>query len=305
MSTLISIITDIILPIFILIAIGYVSQKKLHMDVRTFTKLNIYIFIPTIIFTKIYRAEATWQLFSTVLIYLAIIFIIMLTLGEVIARLLRYPRPIRKAFINSLLFFNGGNYGLPLVELAFQSTIATTAQIFIMLIQNTLSNTFGVFQASSGRGGNKEAFKNVLTMPALYVLILVAVVKALHIVVPDFLMIPLESLSGGFIPIALITLGVQLAEVKVSTRVKDILISSSIRLVVAPILGFFLVQLMGVEGVLAKSLIIGISTPTAVNMAIIAKEFNNEPEYASQIVFVSTVLSVITISALIYLLEFI
>lgn len=304
MSTLLTIVSDIILPIFILIAIGYTGQKKLQMDVRTFTKLNIYIFIPTIIFTKIYRAEATWQLFSTVLIYIAAIFIVMLTLGEIIARLLHYPRTIRKAFVNSLLFFNGGNYGLPLVELAFQSTIATTAQIFIMLIQNTLSNTFGVFQASSGKDGNKEALKNVLSMPALYVLVLVAMVKAFHIVVPDFLMIPMESLSGGFIPIALVTLGVQLAEVKVSTRIKDILISSSVRLILAPILGFFLVKFMGIEGVLAKSLIIGISTPTAVNMAIIAKEFNNEPEYASQIVFVSTVLSVITISALIYFLEF-
>ncbi|MGI6450372.1 MAG: AEC family transporter [Desulfitobacteriia bacterium] len=305
MFTFLSIITSIILPIFILIALGFIAQKKLKLDIRTFTKINLYIFTPTIIFTKIYHTEATWELFRTVLIFLAAMFIIMFCLGELTARLLHYPRGIKKIFINSLLFFNAGNYGLPLAEIAFHNPLTTAAQIFMILIQTVLGNTFGVFQASSGRTNNKQALKNMLLMPAVYVLILVVIVKSTAVVIPQFLLIPLDNIANAFIAMALITLGVQLAEVKVSTRLKDILLSSFLRLIIAPLIGFLLVQLMGIEGILAKCLIVGVATPTAVNMAVIAREFESEPEYASQIVFVSTLLSALTVSGLIFLLEYI
>ena len=306
MAAFFYIVANVIFPIFMLILIGFVAQKKFNMDVRTFSKINLYIFVPAIIFKNIYKTEVTWQLFGTILLYLLAIFIGMFFLGMGIARLLNYPRGIRNAFTNSILFFNAGNYGLPVTEIAFQSNpLATTAQIFIMVIQTILMNSFGVFQSAAGKSENRQALKNAIMMPAIYVLILVVIIKILNIEIPVFLMTPVENLSKGFIPVALLTLGVQLSEVKISKRIKDILISSFIRLLLAPIIGFIIVNLMGVEGILAKVLILGVATPTAVNIAVIAREFDNEPEYASQIVFVSTLLSVITIPLLILLLEYI
>lgn len=304
MSTFLYIILNIVLPIFILIAIGFIAQRVLAMDVRTFTKLNIYIFIPAIMFVKVYETDVTWKLFKTIAVYLIVICVLMYITGDIVARLSHFSKSKRKAFVNSIIFFNGGNYGLPLAELAFHNNpVATTAQIFIMLIQNTMSSTLGVFQASSGNKNSAKALKNVLSMPSLYVLLAVILLKTYQLQLPEILMMPLRNIANGFIAIALITLGVQLAEVKASFRLKDVLVSSIIRLLLAPALGAGLIWLMGVEGVLAKSLILGVATPTAVNTAIIAKEFNNEPEYASQMVFVSTILSTLTVSGIIYLLE--
>ncbi|HHV63892.1 MAG TPA: AEC family transporter [Peptococcaceae bacterium] len=305
MFTFLSIITNIILPIFILIAVGFIAQKKLKLDIRTFTKINLYILTPAIIFTKIYYTEATWELFRTVFIFLIALLIIMFLLGELVSRLLHYPRGIKKIFVNSLLFFNAANYGLPLIEITFHNPLTTAAQIFIILIQTVLGNTFGVFQASSGKTNNRQALKNMLLMPAIYVLILVVIVKSTNFVIPQFLLIPLDNIANAFIGMALITLGIQLAEVKLTARLKDILLASFLRLIIAPFIAFFLVQFLGIEGILAKSLIVGVSTPTAVNMAVIAREFESEPEYASQIVFVSTLLSALTVSGLIYLLEYV
>jgi predicted permease len=53
----------------------------------------------------------------------------------------------------------------------------------------------------------------------------------------------------------------------------------------------------GFDGVLARSLIIGLAMPTAVNTIIIAREMNNEPDYMAQLVLVSTALSPLTITA--------
>ena len=77
-----------------------------------------------------------------------------------------------------------------------------------------------------------------------------------------------------------------------------------IRLILSPFLGFLLVLAMGIKGELAQALIIGVSTPSAVNTAILAREFNNEPDYAAKIVFYSTLLSGLSMSLVIYCLKY-
>ena len=302
MTIFIFILSGIILPIFLLAAIGFIAQKTLNMDSRTFSRINIYILVPAVLFTKIYYTEVTLQFVGVVLIYITAIEIFMTLVGELISRLLKHPRSIRKSFVNALLFFNSGNYGLPLVEMAFKNNLlATTSQIFILLFQNIAMNTVGVFQASSGKSSYRQALKNILMMPTLYVLTIVIIVKSFAVKMPDQILVPLQYLSAGFVGFALITLGVQLADIKVKFRITDVMLSSIVRLIVSPILGFILVLLLDVKGVLAQSLIIGVSTPTAVNTAIIAREFDNEPEYASQIVLVSTLFSTVTISIVLLL----
>ncbi len=68
-------------------------------------------------------------------------------------------------------------------------------------------------------------------------------------------------------------------------------------------MGYFLVSVMGIKGILAPVLVLGVATPTAVNSVIIASEFDNEPEYASQLCFVSTALSVVTVTIVVFLIK--
>jgi predicted permease len=304
MATFGYILLNIVLPIFCLVLIGFGAQKFLQMDSRTFSRLNIYILIPAVLFVKIYEARVSLRFVGQVLFFVITVEALMYVLGAALAHFLKYPRGISKAFTNSLLFFNSGNYGLPLVELAFHGNpVATASQVFVMLTQNVSTSTFGVFQASSGKSSYRQALQNMMMMPSLYVLAIVLIVKGFALKVPLQLMMPLKYISGGFVGLALITLGVQLAEVKAKFRVNDVLLASFVRLILSPALGFFLVWLLGIHGILAKSLIIGVSTPTAVNTAIIAREFDNEPEYAAQMVLVSTLFSAVTLSVIIYLVN--
>jgi len=303
-DTFIYIITNIISPIFILIAVGFVAQKKFKMDIRTLTKLNIYIFVPAVLFIKIYETEVTFKFFFQVLIYVALIQIIMYFISKVISKAFKYSRGTSKAFCNSLIFFNSGNYGLPLIDLVTKGDpVAITSQVFIMLIQNVTTNTLGVFQASSGKQNTKQSLKNILAMPSIYIIFVVTIIKLFKVQIPVLIMTPLEYVAQGFIAMALVTLGAQLSEIKMELRFRDIFVSSFTRLILSPILGALILMLMGIKGILAQALILGVSTPTAVNTALIAREFDNEPEYASQIVFVSTILSGITVSLVILLTE--
>jgi len=274
------------------------------MDSRTFSRIVIYIFVPALLFVRIYNTQITPEFFGKVFIYMLGIQVLSFLAGNLAAAVFKYPRSIKAAFCNSILCFNSGNYGLPLIELAFKNNpLATTSQIFIIVIQNIITNTFGVFQASSGNTSYKKALKNVLAMPSLYVLAVIIAVKALGIKVPGQVLLPLQYISDGFVGFALISLGVQLAEVNFGSRIKDAFLSSFIRLILLPSFGFLLVTALGIKGILAQALILGISTPSAVNTAMIAKEYDNEPEYAAQIVLVSTILSAVTISAVLFLIN--
>lgn len=302
LDTFVYIVTNIMMPIFFLLAVGYLGQKKMKMDIKTLTRLNIYIFVPAVLFTKIYETDVTINFFLQMLIYVTIIQILMYLLSKGIGRVLKYGKGKGKAFSNSLMFFNSGNYGIPLIELVTGGNpVAVTSQVFIMLIQNISTNTLGVFQASSGKYDNKQSLKNILTMPSIYMITLVGLVKTFSWNVPNLIMTPLEYISKGFIAIALITLGAQLAEIKLNIRKRDIFVATFTRLILSPLLGGVIVYMMGIKGMLAQALILGVSTPSAVNTALIAREFNNEPEYASQIVFMSTLFSGLTVSLIIYI----
>ena len=194
MNTFFYIIINIILPIFFLIAVGFVGQKKLKMDLRTLTKLNIYIFIPAVLFLKIYETNVTLKFFSQVLVYILIIQVAMFILVQLLSKAFGYSRII-KGLLQLSAVFNSGNYGLPLVELVFNGDpVAVTSQVFIMLIQNVTTNTFGVFRPVQEIPTTK-ALKNILKMPSIYVILMVILVKSFHITIPGLVLVPLGYIA--------------------------------------------------------------------------------------------------------------
>ncbi|KAA2302259.1 AEC family transporter, partial [Clostridioides difficile] len=72
-----------------------------------------------------------------------------------------------------------------------------------------------------------------------------------------------------------------------------------LRLLIGPAIGISIVLLLGLEGIAAQALIIASGMPTGVNASILAEEYDNEPDFAAQTVLISTLLNIITITALI------
>jgi hypothetical protein len=77
---------------------------------------------------------------------------------------------------------------------------------------------------------------------------------------------------------------------------------SAIKLLVIPAAAYFPLVLMGLQGLDLKSTMLQIAMPPAVYCSILASHYDSDTELASSIVFVSTILSFISLSVLIYLL---
>lgn len=296
MANMLNIFENISLPIILLIAGGFGLQKIFKLDLRTFTKINMYYLVPVVVFVMLYGTDISGEFFAQVVPYLIIFHVCMYLFALLLSAIMRFKKSMRSAVTNSLVLINTGNYGIPLIKLAFNNNpIANASQIFIIVMQNLISNTFGVFWASSGNSSRKRALLNIVKMPTLYAILLVVVLKLLNVTVPQPVMISLDYLYKAFIAIALTNLGVQLADTRLGNKLGKVMALSAIKVIIAPLTGFALVLLLGIKGVLGAALVIGISTPTAVNSAIIAQEFNNEPEFAAQVVFMTTIFCTITL----------
>jgi predicted permease len=301
MTELLYILENISLPILLLILSGFGFQKLFRINVPTLTRLVIYLLIPVVIFVKIMEADVTWELLLTATGYMLLLQVSVYFIGQATGRLLRQPACRRSVTINSMVLINTGNYGLPLNDLVFGANpLANAAQLFIVVMQNIVTNTFGVYVLCKGNRSRKQAWLSVAKMPAMYVLALAVLLKSVGAQIPEPVMIPLNYLAGAFVAVALLALGAQLAEVRVGEGFKDAIIAGAVKVVTAPLLGFAFVLLLGVKGVLAQALIIGISTPTAVSSAALSREFDVEPGYAAQLVLMTTVLCTFTLPAVIW-----
>jgi len=292
-----------IAPIFLLIGIGFILGRRFPLDPRTLSRLTVYALVPGFIFVNIYEAGISQDLLKALLF--AVLFLVVLWLvTAAVIRISRVEHSRGNAMTNSVLFFNSGNMGIPLITLVFAghpfAALAVSTQIMVLLVQNLSMNTLGFFIAGRSKMKARDLFRFILGIPALYALAAALIMKGFHSDATRMFFWPtLEYLKNGLIPVTLFALGVQLSQTKIRLKSRSVWGAAFLRLIVSPVLAFGLIELLGIHGVIAQVLLICSGLPTAVNTAMAAVEMENEPEFAAQMVMMTTLLCAGTLSVLI------
>lgn len=312
MSVFLHILVNNITPIFIIIALGFGLSKKFDFNIYTLSKMNFYLFTPAFIFVNLYTADLDLKLFN-VLFFCIISLVINDLLARIIARMRKYDIGLTNAFKNSIMFNNSGNIGLSLITLVFSSAPfiidgktpylgqAIAAQIIILVFMNLTINTIGFYNAGRATMNIKDSFRQIFSLPSIYAIPLALLFKYMQVDVTTTPLWPaLVYIKSGLVPISLITLGAQLSKTEFKFRDVNVYIAVFARLILGPILTLIFIYLMNFTGVVAQTILIAYSVPTAVNTALIAVECDNNKEFSSQMVMVSTVFSAITLTLAIY-----
>lgn len=293
-----------IIPLSLMLALGIVLQRAFKLDMRTLSKLNFYLFSPAIIFKMLYESNLSAAVFFQVLLFFFIYIFALAIVVEIVMRIRRYRGGMRSAMRNSVLFYNSANYAMPLNQLVFAGNPFTmSVQMIIMMMQSLIPNTYGIYSVNAHKMPLKQTFKTIATMPVIYVIPLAFLLRGLNVMIPEPVYIPLDYVANAFIATALLTLGVQLGSMRWALRMGDVLVSNMLRLLVGPALGWLIVWLMGIDGLMAQALVLSCAVPTSLSSVLLAVEFDNEPEFSSQVVFSSTVLSIVTVTFVIYLVK--
>lgn len=299
------ILTHNVIPLSVMIGLGFALQRAFKLDLRTLSKLIFYLFSPVVVFTMLYKSEFSGEVAGQVVLFFLVFYAMLIGVTELVVRLRRLRGGMAVAMRNSVIFYNSANFAIPLNQLVFAGNPFTMAiQLIIMLFQNLLPNTLGIFMVNAGKMTAKEALKVVFTFPAVYCVPFALIMKAYEVPIPQPLMTPLEYITEGFIAVALVTLGAQLGSMKWSMKRFDLVfLSNALRLLVSPALGFLAVWALGYEGLLAQALVLSCAVPTSLSSMLIAVEFENEADFASQTVFTSTVLSIFTVTLVIAFMQ--
>lgn len=136
MAVFLYILSYNIIPICLLILLGFLLGKRFKLDVFTLSKLNFYLFTPAFLFVNLYNTSFHWELLQVVFCGFSLILVNAL-LGEVIGRYRNYERSFTNAFKNPIMSSNVGNIGLmAMAGIALWGLSGVAAQI--MLIANAV-----------------------------------------------------------------------------------------------------------------------------------------------------------------------
>lgn len=290
------------LPIFIVVGLGIVVQKKMELDLRTLSKLNTYFLLPAVCFTNLYERELSLSLFIKIIAFLLLLTAVLVLLSTLISRVLKFEKKLSASYKNSTVLTNAGNFGIPMSELVFkQEPIGIAIAVIVSAYQNIITFTYGMFTSVSSERVKTGMMKELLTQPIIYSILMALLLKALPIQIPKPIWEPIQNISDAFLAIALLTLGAQLANLTYKGISKVLYISILSRLILSPAVAFLLISVMQLKGVTAAALFIASAYPTSRNSALLALEYNNHPEFATQAVLLTTIVSSITVTFVVYL----
>ncbi|MCY1565181.1 AEC family transporter [Staphylococcus pettenkoferi] len=303
---MVSILVTVLVPIFILIGLGYILHIKFDLHLGTLAKLNIYVFVPGFIFVKFYKTTLNPSLLLYIAVFFGLYVLVLYLIVKVLSAVLKLNSAKATTLNNSVLFFNSGNYGAPVNDIVFKGdALAMSAQVIVLTLQNLFTFTYGIFAIQSVQVGKLKALLGYFKMPILYALVLAIIFNYANLPIPMFAWTSLNYLAQAMIPIALILLGAQIARFKFTFKWTSAYFYIIIRLIIGPIIALGIIYVLGFHGIIAQALFIASAMPTSVNSSVIAQEYDNYPELAAQLVFISTLLSAITVVAVIYLSQII
>lgn len=301
MTDIVFVLTQNILPIFIVAAFGFALQRWIGVEKRPLSTIVLNVLSPALVFSSLVSSQLPGEELLSLALFTVLAVLLMSIVAYLSARVLRLSRTQTIALMVVTMFVNGGNYGLTLNQLRYGDPGLARAIVYYTT-STVMLYTIGIFISSMGEMPWREALRRLLRFPAVYAAVLAVVVYSFNITLPAPLLRGIEVAGAGAIPVMLLVLGMQLADLKTIASLRLALPAIGLRLIVGPLIGLLVATLLGLTGLGRSTSIIEASMPPAVFTIILATEFELEPTAVTSIVMVSTLLSPLTIATTITLL---
>jgi predicted permease len=298
---LLSILSTDIVPIFLIAGAGFVLARTLRVEARSLTQVVFHALLPCFVFRALVSATITPSQAGRLVLLAVLVMGTTGAVGYVIARALRLGRAELSAFLLVVMFSNGGNYGLPVVSFAFGAPAMSGATVYF-LTGSVMTYTVGGFLAAAGNRRAGLALLGVLKMPALYGVASALVVLWLGTTVPTPISRAVDMLADSALPLMILILGMQLERAVKPERPALVAIAVLLSLVVTPLMALGFASLLHVSGPARQAAVVLASMPVAVTTSILAMKFDATPDFVMSAIFLSTVLSPLTLTPIIAVL---
>lgn len=289
--------------IFLIIGIGIAVSKCGLVPENSTTVLSKFLFnvvTPAVIITTMQGWNFEGQLVNDTIWSFASFTIVTLAIGLlsfVIVKPLRMPEQDKGICRMQLAFSNVGFMGIPLTKAVFGETAG-----LLILLMNTpftiLIYSFGVFLMLYHKGEegiNKELLKRMINLP-LVVSLIGIVILASGFQLPEIINSGLEMIADTMVPVGMFIVGLQLSRTNLSSILNGRNIWMTVlSLVVVPLLTMGISTLLPQSGIVTVTLVFAMAMPAGTMCTVLAEEFQRNTLLASEVMALTTFLSLVTL----------
>ncbi len=292
-----------VLILFLMMLVGTYANKKKIIDAKVekgLSDLVMQVTLPCLIFSG-FNLEFSEKLLNNgikILIYSLIIHIGLLIFTKYIYFKVDQEKKPTLRFIT--IFTNCGFMGYPVLQSIFGNIGVFYAAMYNMIF-TIFAWTIGV-SLYAGKISFKQAIKEVMKNPSIWAVIGGIILFISRINIPEPIMKTIELVGGVTTPIAMMIIGSMLCRSKLREVLseKSIYFASFIALIVTPLIVYVTMKTLNLDSELIKICTLIVAMPGAVIAPIIAAQYDSDYVYASQCIFLTTVLSIITVPSIIY-----
>jgi len=292
-------LTQSVLPIFIILGIAVVYYRHFKPDIRQLVNISLYVFAPSIVFSSLVKEKIGFSELGKYILLMILVTASLMIIGALVAKLLKLSESDSVLFILSVSMINIGNFGVPLIFFTFGDA-GTYQSILTFIAFNIPLVTIAIYM-SSGHKSIKENIKNVIHIPIFHATLLALLLNTLHIPVPETILKLTGFLGKATFPFIIFVLGLQLATIKLNlSLIKAASASVLIRLAVSPFISAGLLHMLSFSGVSYSVALVQISGPSALLPLMYAIKFGRNVDFLAGAILLSTALSAFTLPIVIY-----
>ena len=285
-----------------LIAVGYLLRQRVSVDVVTLNRIVVYAVLPSFLVYNLATAPVPLASVGAAAWFTVGQFFVLLAVGWLAATAAGLSESARTVVALGTAFPNSGNYGIPLVQLAFGVAVVPQQAVMVSL-HTTLLLIVGVPLLGRGEVGIGRLAREVFRTPLVPAVILGLAIKMSGLALPEPIGLPLRICGSALTPMALIALGAQLCAARPLSSTRGLGLGLVLRLGAAPLLTFVAAYFLNLPRELIELLVVGACTPVGVLLSIVAAEFGVKETLSTTLVIASTALSPLAASAALILLR--
>jgi len=295
------------LVLFILICIGILSSKvKIISEdgCQIINKIVFYICSPALILNAVIDSQLSVSVTDVLLLLLyAVIFnIVALIIGYIAAHVFCKNEKIMGAMNLVISFGNFAFMGFPVI-----SALYGDGAIFLVSV---CSIPFNVFLFSVGamlvarKKGEGFPAKKVFTNPSLISTVIAFFIFLFKITVPKPIAETIGYMGNTVVPMSMLLIGASLGRMSL----KSIFCNGwkywvcFVKLLVMPLILWLLFRSFVKDELILGILVVIAAMPSAASAPVLCTEYGGDSEFASGSVFLTTLLSLLTVPVIVYLL---
>ena len=280
--------------IFALIATGFLLRKIRFFDEhaqKVLTGLVLYVVLPCNIFMS-FQSPLTMELVNDFLWTIAISVIVQLIAFFYIRFVFRSEEENHRLNLSyAMVSPNGGLLGNTVADGLYGSVGLMVANIFL-IPQRIVIWSYGL-SLFTGINDKKSALRTFITHPCVDACLLGLIFMITGISLPGWLLSPVSTLGKCNTALSMIVIGILVGDIPLRSMInKTIVVFSLHRLVVVPLITFFLCSLLPMSKTAAGVCVLMAAMPAGATTSMLASRYDRDPVFAAELVMFSTLCSI-------------